>query len=149
MVPVSTEPERAVATIAGAAPGQQTRARYPDETGYVERDGVRVFWERYGDGTPTILLMPTWSIAHSRHWKGQIPDLARRFRVVTFDGRGNGRSDRPLDTAAYAGSAFVADAIAVLDASGTDRAVLAGLSRAPAMHSRSPQRTPIACSAPS
>ena len=25
---------------------EQTRARYPDEEGYVERDGVRVFWER-------------------------------------------------------------------------------------------------------
>ena len=46
-------------------------------------------------GSPTILLMPTWSIVHSRHWKPQIPYLARHFRVVTFDGRGNGRSDRP------------------------------------------------------
>ena len=74
---------------------EQTRARYPDETGFVERDGVRVFWERYGDGSPTILLMPTWTIVHSRHWKVQIPYLARHFRVVMFDGRGNGRSDRP------------------------------------------------------
>ena len=31
------------------------RARYPDETGYVERDGVRVFWERYGEGDPAVL----------------------------------------------------------------------------------------------
>ena len=73
---------------------EQSRARYPDETGFIERDGVRVFWERYGDGAPTILLMPTWSIVHSRHWKGQIAYLARHFRVVTYDGRGNGRSDR-------------------------------------------------------
>ena len=77
------------------------------------RDGVRVFWERYGDGSPTILLMPTWSIVHSRHWKLQIPYLARHFRVVTFDGRGNGRSDRPTEIAAYADTEFVADAIAV------------------------------------
>ena len=27
---------------------EQTRARYPDKTGYVERDGVRVFYEVYG-----------------------------------------------------------------------------------------------------
>jgi pimeloyl-ACP methyl ester carboxylesterase len=32
----------------------------------------------------------------SRHWKMQIPYLARHCRVLTFDGRGNGRSDRPL-----------------------------------------------------
>ena len=40
---------------------EQTRARYPDEDGYVERDGVRVFYEVYGSGDPTILLLPTWS----------------------------------------------------------------------------------------
>jgi len=109
-------------------PRNQTRARYPDETGMVERDGVHVAWERYGDGSPTILLMPTWSIIHSRHWKGQIAYLARHHRVVTFDGRGNGRSDRPTTTSAYDGSEFAADAVAVLDASQTDRAIVAGLS---------------------
>ena len=113
---------------AGARRPEQTRARYPDATGVVERDGVRIAWERYGDGSPTILLLPTWSIVHSRHWKGQIPYLARHFRVVTFDGRGNGRSDRPATAGAYAGRQFVADAIAVLDASGTDQAVIAGMS---------------------
>ncbi len=107
---------------------EQTRARYPDETGVIERDGVHVAWERYGDGSPTILLLPTWSIIHSRHWKGQIPYLARHYRVVTFDGRGNGRSDRPTTVAAYDDTEFAADAIAVLDATGTDRAIIAGLS---------------------
>jgi len=58
----------------------------------VERDGVRVFWERYGDGDPTLLLVPPWSIYHSRVWKAQIPYFARRHRVLTFDPRGNGRS---------------------------------------------------------
>jgi pimeloyl-ACP methyl ester carboxylesterase len=107
---------------------EQSRARYPDATGFIERDGVRVFWERYGDGSPTILLMPTWSVFHSRHWKLQIPYLARHYRVVTFDGRGNGHSDRPRTSAGYADTEFVADAIAVLDATATDRAVVAGLS---------------------
>src|SRR5512132_4446335 len=100
-------------------PREQSRARYPDATELVERDGVRVAWERYGDGGPTILLLPTWTIIHSRFWKGQIPYLARHFRVVTFDGRGNGRSDRPVDTAAYADTEFVAAAIGVMDATGT------------------------------
>lgn len=105
-----------------------TRARQPDEAGFIERDGVRVFWERYGDGWPTVLLMPTWSLFHSRHWKLQIPYLARLFRVVTFDGRGNGRSDRPTESAAYADTEYVADALAVLDATSTHRAVVAGVS---------------------
>ena len=88
-------------TEAPAAGREQTRARYPDEDGYVERDGVRVFYEVYGSGEPTVLLLPTWSIIHSRHWKAQIPYLARHARVVTFDGRGNGRSDRPATAEAY------------------------------------------------
>jgi pimeloyl-ACP methyl ester carboxylesterase len=108
---------------------EQTRACYPDEEGYVERDGVRVFWERYGEGQPTVLLLPAWSIIHSRHWKAQIPFLARHFRVIAFDGRGNGRSDRPPTASAYDDTEFVADAVAVLDATGTERAVLAGFSR--------------------
>ena len=104
------------------------RARLPDETGFVERDGVRVAWERSGTGDQSILLMPTWSIIPSRHWKLQVPFLARRFRVLTFDGRGIGRSDRPEGAAAYADTEFVADALAVLDAAGVERAVVCGLS---------------------
>ena len=41
---------------------EQTRARYPDSEGYVERDGVRVHYEVFGSGEPTVLLLPTWSI---------------------------------------------------------------------------------------
>jgi pimeloyl-ACP methyl ester carboxylesterase/predicted glycosyltransferase len=107
---------------------EQTRARYPDESGYVERDGVRVFWELYGEGDPTILFMPTWSIIHSRCWKAQIPYFARHCRVLTFDGRGNGRSDRPSEPEAYNEAEFAADAIAVMDATGTDEAILVSLS---------------------
>ncbi|MEA2144777.1 MAG: hypothetical protein QOG59_364, partial [Solirubrobacteraceae bacterium] len=84
--------------------------------------------ERYGDREPTILFLPTWSIVHSRCWKAQIPYFARHFRVVTFDGRGNGRSDRPAEPAAYVPSKFVADALAVLDATGTESAWVVSLS---------------------
>jgi pimeloyl-ACP methyl ester carboxylesterase/predicted glycosyltransferase len=108
---------------------EQSRARYPDSEGYVERDGVRTFYEVYGEGEPTILLLPTWSIVHSRCWKLQIPYLARHCRVVTFDGRGNGRSDRPAESDAYVEQEYADDALAVMDSTGTDRAVLVSLSR--------------------
>jgi pimeloyl-ACP methyl ester carboxylesterase len=109
-------------------PREQTRARYPDDQGYVERDGVRVYYEVYGSGEPTVFLLPTWSIMHSRHWKMQIPYLARHARVLTFDGRGNGKSDRPEEVAAYAEEEHAADSLAVMDATGTDRAVIVSLS---------------------
>jgi pimeloyl-ACP methyl ester carboxylesterase/predicted glycosyltransferase len=108
---------------------EQTRARYPDETGYVERDGVRIFWERYGHGGPTVLFLPTWSIIHARCWKGQIPYFARHAAALTFDGRGNGKSDRPRAPEAYREEEFAADALAVMDATHTERAVLVSLSR--------------------
>jgi pimeloyl-ACP methyl ester carboxylesterase/predicted glycosyltransferase len=114
---------------AAAVAPEQSRARYPDTEGYVERDGVNVFYEVYGEGEPTILLLPTWSIIHSRCWKGQIPYLARHFRVLTFDGRGNGRSDRPAEPEAYVEQEYADDALAVMDATGTERAVLVSLSR--------------------
>jgi len=103
---------------------EQSRARYPDSEGYVERDGVRVFYEVYGAGETTIVLLPTWSIVHSRVWKAQIPYLARHARVVVFDGRGNGRSDRPEGVAPYLEDEFAADTLAVMDAAGVERATL-------------------------
>ena len=120
--------DRPVAVELTAPPREQTRARYPDESGYVDRDGVNVYYEVYGSGEPTVLLLPTWSLIHSRHWKMQIPYLARHCRVVTFDGRGNGRSDRPQDPAAYTEREFAADALAVMDATQTEQAVIVGFS---------------------
>ncbi len=75
------------------------RACQPIRDGYVERDGIKIFYEVFGAGEPTVLLLPTWSIIHSRHWKMQIPYLARHCRIITFDARGNGRSDRPTEHA--------------------------------------------------
>jgi pimeloyl-ACP methyl ester carboxylesterase/predicted glycosyltransferase len=108
---------------------EQTRARYPDDQGYVERDGVRVFYEVYGTGEPTILFCPTWTLVHSRVWKMQIPYLARHHRVIVFDPRGNGKSDRPRTVEAYAESEFAQDALGILNATGTERAIVVGLSR--------------------
>ena len=106
------------------------RARDPDGEGFVARGGVRIFYEVFGDepGRTTILLAPTWSIVRSRMWKAQVPYLARHLRVVTFDGRGTGRSDRPTAGDAYTHLEFAADTLAVLDATKTDQAVIAGFS---------------------
>ena len=109
-------------------PAEQSRARYPDAEDYVERDGVRIFYEVYGEGEPPILFLPTWTLVHSRVWKMQIPYFARRHRVIVFDPRGNGKSDRPAEVGAYAEAEFARDAVDVLDATGTDAAVIVSLS---------------------
>lgn len=108
------------------------RAREPDRTGTVDRDGVAVHFEVFGDdedtGRSTIVLLPTWSIIRSQFWKLQVPFLARHFRVITFDGRGTGESGSPGAAEGYSVREFADDTLAVMDATETDRAVLVGLS---------------------
>jgi pimeloyl-ACP methyl ester carboxylesterase/predicted glycosyltransferase len=104
-------------------------ARTPDRSGFAERDGVRIWYDVHAASTgPTVVLMPTWSIVHSRVWKMQVATLARHLRVVTFDGRGCGRSDRPAGAAAYADAEFAADTLAVMDEAEVDSAVLVSFS---------------------
>jgi pimeloyl-ACP methyl ester carboxylesterase/predicted glycosyltransferase len=108
---------------------EQSRACYPGAEGFVDRGGQRLFYEVYGDGDETVFLIPTWSLVHSRHWKMQIPYFARHFRVLAMDGLGNGRSDRCRDRERYGPVEFARDCLAVMDASGTDCAVVVCLSR--------------------
>jgi pimeloyl-ACP methyl ester carboxylesterase/predicted glycosyltransferase len=102
------------------------RAIEPEIQGRVEVDGVGIGYEVFGSGERTILFAPAWAISNSRLWKAQVPWFAQRYRVITFDARGTRRSDRPEDPAQYGRD--VHDALAVLDATGTRRALLVGLS---------------------
>jgi pimeloyl-ACP methyl ester carboxylesterase/spore coat polysaccharide biosynthesis predicted glycosyltransferase SpsG len=104
------------------------RAKLPHTEGFVDRDGVKIHYEVYGEGEHTILFVPAWAIVHSRMYKAQIPYFSDRFRVICYDPRGNGRSDRPAADSAYSLDELVEDAIAVLDAAGVERATLYGLS---------------------
>jgi pimeloyl-ACP methyl ester carboxylesterase/predicted glycosyltransferase len=113
---------------AGPPPGLAGRPRLPDAEGFAERGGVKTAWASYGSGSPTLVLLPTWSIVTSRFWKAQVPYLARRFRVVTFDGRGSGGSDRPPRAADHTDEQYAADTLAVLDELEIEQAVLVGFS---------------------
>jgi pimeloyl-ACP methyl ester carboxylesterase len=93
---------------------------------FVERDGVRIFYEAAGDGPP-VLLSHGYS-ATSRMWRGQVEALAPRYRIITWDMRGHGQSDSPDDPALYSEAATVGDMAAILDALGIDTAVIGGLS---------------------
>ena len=104
------------------------RAKLPLQEGRLERDGVGIHYELYGAGEPTLVFIPPWAIVHSRIYKAQLPWFSDRFRCVTYDPRGNGRSDRPERVAAYSTDEQVADLLAVMDATATARAVLVGMS---------------------
>jgi pimeloyl-ACP methyl ester carboxylesterase/predicted glycosyltransferase len=104
------------------------RAKLPDKTSFLDRNGVELYYEVYGDGPLTMLFLPPWSIVHSRVYKAQLPYFSERFRCIAFDARGNGKSSRPAEVAAYSLENAIDDAMAVMDATDTHQAVLVGLS---------------------
>ena len=93
-------------------------------TGVVESGGERIYWESTGDGEALVL---THGLGGNHAiWYQQVPELAKRFRVVTWDSRGFGRSTRATGELGFAASAR--DLLAVLDGLGVDRAHVVGQS---------------------
>jgi pimeloyl-ACP methyl ester carboxylesterase len=94
----------------------------------IDRAGVSIHYEVHGpDKAPAILLSHGYG-ATCRMWDGQIAAFADRCRLVLWDMRGHGESGDPRDPALYSQALTVGDMAAVLDASGIERAVIAGLS---------------------
>ncbi len=76
------------------------------------------------DGPPVILLHG-FPESH-RTWRGLVPLLEDRFRLIMPDLRGFGDSDRPQDVEAYSTDALIADLFALADALNVDRFALVG-----------------------
>ena len=76
-------------------------------------------------GGPTVLLANGLGLGLEM-WAAQIPRLGRLFRVVRFDNRGHGGSDKPGGP--HSMQTVASDALAVLDAVGAERASVVGLS---------------------
>src|SRR5215831_17124651 len=89
-------------------------------------DGVRLWFEETGSGSP-ILFIHEFAGDH-RSWEPQVRALGRRHRCVTYDARGYPRSDVPEEPERYSQEQAVADAVAVLDHLGLERAHVVGLS---------------------
>jgi pimeloyl-ACP methyl ester carboxylesterase len=103
------------------------RALAPVDEGVVDRDGFGVGYAVYGDGAVTVCLVMPDTCVHARAWKAQVPFLARSFRVVTVDPRGNGRSDRPTTPEQMSIQNLLDDVWAVLDHVDAEKVVLGGL----------------------
>ena len=96
---------------------------------YLDRTGTRIYYELTGSpGSQPPLLLSHGFSASSAMWRPNVAALAADRQVITWDLRGHGRSDSPDDPGQYSHSACVADMAALLDAAGTERAVLGGLS---------------------
>ncbi|CAN5480638.1 hypothetical protein BH23CHL2_BH23CHL2_35070 [soil metagenome] len=106
------------------------RALEPVDGDYAinSEDGIRTFYEAFGpqDAQRTIVFSPAGVYAHSRVWKMQVPYFARHgFRVITYDCRGSGLSDRP--GTGYAPNLLAGDLLGVMDALEIERAALIGI----------------------
>ncbi|HEX7841604.1 MAG TPA: alpha/beta fold hydrolase [Kofleriaceae bacterium] len=88
-------------------------------------DGTRLAYKVIGAGPP--LLLVSGQASDRSIWNGLREAFADRHRVVTFDHRGTGDSDKP-DAPPYSTRGFAADAIAVLDHLGIARAHAYGMS---------------------
>ncbi len=92
--------------------------------GTAKVDSIELYYEEKGSGDPLLLIMGL--AADSTAWMFQVPDFAKRYRTVTFDNRGVGRSAKPPGP--YTIHLMADDAAALLDALDIRRAYVLGVS---------------------
>ena len=92
----------------------------------VAQDGVRLYFEEAGTGTPIIFVHEFGGTYRS--WEPQMRHFARRHRCITFAARGYAPSDVPPDVSSYSQLQAVRDIAAVMDVAKVDRAHVVGLS---------------------
>ncbi len=109
----------------------------------LNRNGVELYYEVHGEGTPVLLTHGYSSSSHM--WEGQVGPFSKKYKLITWDMRGHGHTDYPDDQAAYTEAETVADMAAILDAVGAKTAVIGGLSlggyMSLAFHLAHPERT--------
>jgi pimeloyl-ACP methyl ester carboxylesterase len=95
-------------------------------------DGLTISAQEWGNPAgPEILFIHGFSQSHLSFIRQVDSELAKEFRIVTYDLRGHGNSDKPLDPARYRdGKAWGDEVQAVIDTAGLKRPVLVGWSYA-------------------
>jgi pimeloyl-ACP methyl ester carboxylesterase len=91
---------------------------------YVGANGMNLYYEIHGDGYPVILIGGLGSQTES--WATQVPLYSKHFKVIVFDNRGAGRSDKPEGR--YTTEGMADDAAALMDALGIGKAHIVGKS---------------------
>lgn len=92
-------------------------------------DGVTLAYQVHNPNAPGLPLLLTHGFgATAGMWNPNIDALSVDRPVIVWDQRGHGSSDAPDDMERYTEQISVADMAAILDAAGTDRAVLGGMS---------------------
>jgi len=91
---------------------------------HIDANGIRMYYEIHGQGDPLFLIMGLRR--NAEWWYCQIPFLSKHFKVIAFDNRGAGRSDRPkMD---YSIRLFADDTAALMEALKIKKANVLGIS---------------------
>ncbi len=90
----------------------------------LKSNGIEIYYEVHGAGEPLLMIMGLG--ANVTAWERQIPALSEQYRVIAFDNRGAGRSEKPNEP--YTMPQMARDAAGVLDALGLDTAHVFGMS---------------------
>jgi len=104
------------------------------ETHYARRDGLHIGYQVWGEGEIDILDAGSGTYisidenGEEPHWRRYTERLAACGRVIRFDPTGIGLSDTPADLEDLSFESWVDDALTVLDAVGSTRAVVLGAS---------------------
>jgi len=96
----------------------------PSEAGFVEANGLRVYYEAWGAGEPLVLLHGA-TVTHAM-WAPLLPALAEHYRVITPDLRGHGRTDNPAGEFSY--RLLAEDTAAFIEALGLEHPHVCGWS---------------------
>ena len=83
----------------------------------VKSDGAELYYEAYGSGAALVFAHGGGGNAAS--WYQQVPHFLSRYRVITFDHRGFGRSY--CEPSEVVSTRFAADLLAILDDAGVTR----------------------------
>lgn len=100
-----------------------TALAYDGESQFAKLDGTRIHYKSYGKGSEALVLVHGWG-CNLDHWRDQIPDFAKRSRVLALDLPGHGQSDKPQTS--YTMDLFAQAIDAVMRDSKVERAVVAG-----------------------
>ena len=90
---------------------------------YAKLDGARIHYQNYGKGREALVLIHGWT-CNLHYWRDQVPDFAKRNRVLALDLPGHGQSDKP--EVAYTMDLFARAVEAVMRDAKVERAVLVG-----------------------
>lgn len=95
---------------------------------YIDNEGIRIYFETEGEGPPLVMAHGVNTSLESWRQHGYVDALKGEYRLILFDVRGHGKSDKPVVPEAYQFKVMVGDVIAILDELGLDKAHYLGIS---------------------